>query len=181
MVSGAKSRVMVKVDCSPSSLIQIKLQEADVISSAPWTCVLFLRRACQGKLGFSLWLAVELEPRTYTFTTMMGENSLTHFTHPTSLQGKGQTGSRGRPRTRCRKGGPPLSPRSVSIPAWFRPFCIYHTTPHFVRKQWIVDIFIFGLWLVLFPLLGMPFYTAQLFQDPEQRLAPLGIFAPLIF
>ena len=128
-----------------------------------------------------------LLPRKCAFTTVMGQKSLTHFTHLTLLREKDklcvdQEADWNALRMPCRKEGDiTQSPVTVSIPALPGPFGIYHTTPHFVREQWIVDILIWRPLLVLFPLLGMPFYTAELFQGPGQRLALLGTLAPLIF
>lgn len=82
MVPGDKARLMDKVKCSLSSLIQIALQEAP---SLPELVCWFCEEPAKTYLTFSFDLLV---PRTCAFTTnMMGQKSLT-FYPPNSATGE---------------------------------------------------------------------------------------------
>lgn len=179
MVPGDKARLMEKVKCSLSSLIQIALQE---VPSLPELVCWFCEEPAKTYLTFSFDLLV---PRTCAFTAnMMGQESLT-FYPPNSATGKktncvGESG-----RMRC--WGCLVGSRGTSlsvtycIPAQPGPSRTQHATPHF-RGVWrTADVLICRPLLVLFPLLGMPFCITELFQGPGQRLAVLWTLDPLVF
>lgn len=82
MVPGDKARLMEKVKCSLSSLIQIALQE---VPSLPELVCWFCEEPAKTYLTFSFDLLV---PRTCAFTAnMMGQESLT-FYPPNSATGE---------------------------------------------------------------------------------------------